>query len=134
MADLPPRRELSDLVRRRRADLELPLRDLAKKCILPGTDRTLDHTWINQLENGKIPRMPSPDQLEALAKGLELKSRSVKLAAAQQYLDIYPVEVPHPDDPSRIVTLIAAHLDRMSLEDQQKLIRIAEVMAGPEDA
>lgn len=138
MTERPRVGKLSDLVYDTRSKAGLSLRRLAHLCTIaapPGTldprtkkplRETLYYAWIGRLETGEMREAPNPIELEALARGLGLKSRQVKLAAAAQYFALRPVEVQHPDRPGEVVEVITADIDSMSPDQLRQLIRAAE--------
>ncbi|MEU8886682.1 XRE family transcriptional regulator [Streptomyces sp. NPDC048442] len=116
--------QLSDLVRRRRAELGISLRTLAERSIDPLSGEQAKFGWISKLENNKPTDTPSEELLRALAAGLELPLRVVQEAAAAQYLGMG--EVRSEDGTAR---LLIARIQEMSPEDLEQLAAITETFA-----
>ncbi|MEZ0089905.1 hypothetical protein [Streptacidiphilus sp. EB129] len=152
MAEATSPGQLSRLVRDTRAKLKrvsktgkisygLPLRDLAARCPIVAPAGTLDlrtgrplpttlnYTWIRRLELGEMREAPSAIELEALARGLELPSDTVKLAAGAQYFALHLTPIEHPDRPGEMVEVLIERMDEMSPGQLARLIRYAENVA-----
>ncbi|MCL6302850.1 XRE family transcriptional regulator [Streptomyces kronopolitis] len=90
MAAEAPRTDLSDLVRKRRAQLRLSLRALASRCVDP-KEPDAGSKWtfatLGNLETKTI-KAPGVPELRALAAGLDLPLRLLQEAAGAQYLGI----------------------------------------------
>ncbi|MEU7639851.1 XRE family transcriptional regulator [Streptomyces sp. NPDC039016] len=85
-----PRTDLSDLVRKRRAQLRLSLRALASRCVDPkdpDAGSRWTHATLANLETKSI-KAPGVPELRALAAGLDLPLRLLQEAAGVQYLGI----------------------------------------------
>ncbi|MEU9576228.1 helix-turn-helix domain-containing protein [Streptomyces chilikensis] len=115
---------LQHLVRDRRADLGLSIRDLADRSIDPQTGEHAKQAWISKLERGEPTEAPKPWVLRGLAAGLRLPEDTVKEAAARQYFEL---EVTASSDET--VRLITARAETLSTEDRARLAEIAEVFA-----
>lgn len=125
MAEQQQRSELADLVRDRRAALNISLRTLAERSVDPETGETAKFGWISKVENRKPTDAPTPAQLRGLAIGLDLPVRSLQQAAAAQYLGL--AEVWSGDQTARV---LVARIEEMSPEDLAQLAAIAETFAS----
>ncbi|MFE0189320.1 helix-turn-helix domain-containing protein [Streptomyces sp. NPDC058989] len=118
-----PRTDLRDLVRKRRAKLNLTLRELASRCVDPQDPEAgpkWTHTTIGNLESKTI-KAPDLPRLRALAKGLDLPLRLVQEAAGVQYMGI---ETAWSDD-GETRTLVH-HYWELSPEDRSKVQALME--------
>jgi transcriptional regulator with XRE-family HTH domain len=121
MPDTEPtaRDHLSRLVRERRAELGLSLRQVADASGSPD----LKANWINRLERGKVIKAPDPSRTAALARGLQLDPGDLEQAAHWQYVTVQPPATPGGMDTvwshdGRARTFVA---DFMSLSDEDKI-------------
>ncbi|MEU5302245.1 helix-turn-helix domain-containing protein [Streptomyces noursei] len=118
------RTDLSDLMRKRRAQLGLTLRELASRCVDPqdpdaGSKWT--HATLANLESKTI-KAPDVSKLRALAKGLDLPLRLVQEAAGVQY---FGIDTAWSDD-GETRTLVH-HYWELSPEDRAKVQAMIEV-------
>jgi transcriptional regulator with XRE-family HTH domain len=119
------RTDFSDLVRSRRAELGITLRELEARSIDPETGEQAKFGWLSKVENGGSVKAPSPAILRALAAGLKMPVRVVQEAAAAQFLDY--TDFVWSDD--RTTRVLVARIEEMSDEDRQRLADIAETFA-----
>ncbi|MFE0651400.1 helix-turn-helix domain-containing protein [Streptomyces sp. NPDC059534] len=79
-------RTLSDVVRERRQELKLSLRELADRCVDSETGAIIKFGWINRLEKD-VPELTAPKapELRALAAGLSLPLATLQEAAGVQF-------------------------------------------------
>ncbi|MFD8936658.1 helix-turn-helix domain-containing protein [Streptomyces sp. NPDC059578] len=120
------RTDFRDLVRRRRADLGISLRELEARAVDPETGEGVKFGWISKVENGKPTDAPTEATLRGLAEGLQLPTHMLQEAAAAQYLGLRPKEIWSADHTTR---LLVARLDEMSQEERQQLADIADAWA-----
>lgn len=114
---------LSDLVKRRRAELGYSLRTLADRCIDPVTrERRYSHSTIENLEKRSSVTPPKLADLRALEVGLKLPLRQIQDAAGEQFLGITTAEL----DGDGRVRVLMYRANMMSVEDRERLIAIAE--------
>ena len=122
------RNDLSDLVRERRAKLDLSLRGLEARTVNPETGEPLcRYSWINKLEKLQAIVPPSYPQLVALAEALELPLGKVQDAAGAQFFGIDTVW-----SASGEARALAARADRMTPEQREQLLRLIETFVSPE--
>lgn len=119
------RTDFSDLVRERRAELGISLRELENRAADPETGERAKFGWISKVEKGSSVDTPSPGLLRALAAGLQLPLRILQEAAGVQFLGM---------DPSlwsedRTTRVLVARAEELTQEDRRQLLDIAETFA-----
>ncbi|MEU0761630.1 XRE family transcriptional regulator [Streptomyces microflavus] len=115
------RTQLSNLVRNRRAELGISLRQLEERAVDPASGVQAKFGWISKLENGRPTEAPSEEVLLALAVGLQLPARVVQEAAAAQYLGMTEIRTQ-----SEAARLLVARVEEMTDDDLAQLAAIAE--------
>lgn len=125
MTEQPQRTDFMDLVRSRRAELGITLRELEARAIDPETGEQAKFGWISKVERGGSTQAPTPAVMRALAVGLQLPVRILQEAAAAQFLD-FAGFVWSEDRTTRV---LAAQIEEMSAEERQQLAEIAESFA-----
>lgn len=116
---------LSRLVRQHLDETGLSLRELAEKCHEPQGDRTLVHTWIDQLVHGRMARAPELWRLRALAVGMGVPVHVLTELAAAQWLGVDVAEVAAGEESKVLVTVP----ESMTLEKRARFVRIVEDLA-----
>lgn len=130
MTDQTRRTDFSDLVRERRAELGISLRELEARSVDPAPEEGVEPErakfgWISKVEKGLSVDTPSPGLCRALAEGLRLPPQVVKAAAAAQFLEMDPF-VWSEDRTTRV---LAARIEEMTAEERRQLAEIAETFA-----
>lgn len=128
MAD--QRTDFRDLVRARRAELGISLRELEARAVDPESGTQAKYGWLSKIENGKPVDTPKVELVRAVAAGLSYPVAVVKGAVVRQFLDYDPSEdssVVWSDDMT--TRLIVARAAAMSDEDRHQLAEIAETFA-----
>lgn len=130
MTERTQRTDFSDLVRERRAELGLSLRDLEARSIDPEPEEgdepeQAKFGWISKVEKNQRIDIPTAGLCRALAEGLQLPRRVVAGAAAAQYLQSDPFV--WSDD--RTTRVLAARIEEMTAEERLQLAAIAETFA-----
>lgn len=120
MAEQETSYALSDLVKRRRAELGLSLRKLAEGCVYAGEQRWTRST-LDNLEKRRT-LAPKPPDLHALANGLQLPVRQIQDAAGEQFLGIKTTDA-YGDGRVRV---LAHRAGSISEEHLERLIAIAD--------
>jgi transcriptional regulator with XRE-family HTH domain len=124
------RSDFSDLLRQRRAELGLSLRDMEARSVDPGSGAQAKFGWLSKVENGKPVDTPKEDILKALAVGYGLPEGLLKAAAARQFLGYDPAAESGVVWSSDLTTrLIVARAEEMDEEDRRQLADIAETFA-----
>lgn len=125
MAEQGQRTDFVDLVRERRAELGISLRELEARSIDPASGEQARFGWLSKLERGGNVTPPSEGLLVALSIGLALPPRIVQESAAAQFFGlITPVW-----SEDRSTRVLVAHIDDMSEPERQQLADIAESFA-----
>lgn len=116
------RRQLSDLITRRKEKIGASYEDLAARCIDPETGRqAVKYSWLHRLATTGQVKPPDVDQLRALAVGLDVPLRTVQDAAAAQYFGLDAV---YTEDEQ--VRTALYHFEELSPEDRRKVILLME--------
>lgn len=127
MTEAAARTDLSDLVRRRRAELGLALRTLADRCIDPDTGLVeWKYGTLDRLEKGLAITPPILPQLRALAEGLQVVLGVVQDAAGAQYFGIDTQRGTSPE--ARALML---NLEQLTPADRAKVADLIETWAAP---
>jgi transcriptional regulator with XRE-family HTH domain len=124
------RTDFTDLLRQRRAELGLSLREMEARCVDPASGVQAKFGWLSKVERGQPVDAPKPELLKALSIGYRLPEDVLKAAAARQFLDYDPgtdSSVLWSDDLT--TRIIVAHAEEMSEEDRRQLAEIAETFA-----
>ncbi|MEU8756280.1 XRE family transcriptional regulator [Streptomyces chartreusis] len=119
------RTDFADLVRQRRAELNISVRKLAEQSVDPETGEQAKFGWISKVERGESTDAPAATILRALAVGLSLPVRVLQEAAAAQYLNMESF-IWSQDRTTRV---LAARIEEMSDEERRQLADIAETFA-----
>ena len=128
MAEQTVRTDLSDLVRRRRAELGLALRPFADRCIDPDTGTVpFKYAWVSKVEKAD-PTVVAPPRswLRALAAGLSVPVPLVRQAAAAQFFDLEPDAIWSSDHSTKITV---ARMSELSESDRAELAQMVEMYA-----
>ncbi|MCX5522271.1 XRE family transcriptional regulator [Streptomyces bobili] len=119
------RTDLGDLVRTRMEQLGFGLRTLAAACIDPD-DPEAGPLWtrgtLENLTKGRVIKAPTPEQLHALAAGLELPRTAVKRAAAAQFLGL--VEHWNENHDTRVLIARIEELDKEGIAELDEIAQI----------
>ncbi|MEV8396342.1 helix-turn-helix domain-containing protein [Streptomyces niveus] len=122
MAEQRERTDFTDLVRNRRAELGISLRELAQRCVDRETQTQLKFGWISKIERGLPIDTPSDIQIRALAAGLDVPVRVIQEAVAAQFLGVVS-EVWSKDRKARV---LVARIEEMSPDDVAAIAALAE--------
>lgn len=119
-------RTLSDVVRDRRAELGLSLREAEERCVDPETGKGVSRTYVNNLEKA-APDLepPSPSRLRALAAGLDLPLAILQEAAGQQFYGVSTIWAP-----SGKARSFVARFDELDSSDQDRILAMLEAFAS----
>ncbi|MGW8374292.1 helix-turn-helix transcriptional regulator [Streptomyces sp. ODS28] len=122
--------ELSDLLRERRAELGLSLRELADRCLDPDNPdegSLWKRSTLANLEKGDI-KPPKLAELRALAAGLDCPLGRLQDAAGSQFFGLASVWGEEDD-----VRVLVRRYRQMSPEDQRRLQGIVDTWSGALD-
>lgn len=122
--------DFRDLLRQRRAELGLSLRDMEARSVDPDSGAQAKFGWLSKVENGRPVDTPKEDVLKAIVIGYGLPERVVKAAAARQFLGYDPAEDPSVMWSGDLTTrIIVARAEEMGEEERRQLAEIAETFA-----
>jgi transcriptional regulator with XRE-family HTH domain len=124
MAEQRQRTDFFDLVRERRAELGISLRELEARAIDPESGEQAKRAWVSKVEKGTA-ESPSEPMIRALAAGLNLPVRVVAEAASIQFFGMGSF-VWSEDRTTRV---LAARIEEMTDEERRQLADIAETFA-----
>lgn len=116
------RTDFTDLVRTRRAELDISLRELERRAVDPETGDYVRYGWISKVERGQSTDTPNSMQIRALAAGLNLPVRAIQEAVAAQFLDVVS-EVWAKDRTARV---LVARIEEMDPGEVEKIAALAE--------
>lgn len=120
---------LSDLVRRRRAELGLSLRKFAERCVDPDTGmQEIKFGVVDRLERRESVTPLQLPELRALAAGLQVPLGDVQDAAGEQFLGIR-TQGADGDRRIRMITTRALSLDD---DGRDRLLAIADALLPTE--
>ena len=88
---LRSRTQFRDLIRERRSDLRLSLKDFAARALDPVTGAQVKSGWIYRLESGEPVTPPQLPELRALARAAECDLEDLLGAAGQEVHGVDPV-------------------------------------------
>lgn len=120
---------LSDLVRERKEELGLTLRELEQRCVDPAPEPDADpeagplwgRSTLNLLINGERIKPPSAAKIRALAEGFDLPLDAVREAAGKQFFGIDTLWTG-----DRKVRAFVRDYEGLSAEDQDKVWALLE--------
>lgn len=122
--------DFRDLLRQRRAELGLSLRDMEARSVDPASGAQAKFGWLSKIENGKPTDPPREDVLLAVSVGYGLPESVVKAAAAKQFMGFDPASDPTVMWSGDLTTrVIVAHAEGLSDEERRQLADIAETFA-----
>jgi transcriptional regulator with XRE-family HTH domain len=124
MAEQTERTDFSDLVRDRRAELGISLRELEKRAVDPASGVQCKFGWLSKVENRKPVDAPSEQQLNALATGLDLPVLALQRAAAAQFLGLV---VEHWSE-NRDMRILITRLEELGPDGIAELDEIAQIV------
>lgn len=117
--------DFSDLVKARRAELRLSLREVEERTKGPdGGEAVVKRGWLDNLEKGKRVIAPQVPQLEALSVALQLTLGRLQDAAGRQFFGIETVW-----SESGEARALLARTERMSPEQRDQLMRFLDTIA-----
>ncbi|XUM01277.1 helix-turn-helix domain-containing protein [Streptomyces venezuelae ATCC 10712] len=117
---------LSDIVRDRRAELGLSLREAEERCVDPETGKPVSRAYINSLEKA-TPNLepPTPARLRALAAGFGLPLSLLQEAAGRQFYGVTTVW-----EASGKARAFVARFEELGEDDQDRVLAMLEAFAA----
>ncbi|MFE2556034.1 helix-turn-helix domain-containing protein [Streptomyces sp. NPDC059352] len=119
-------RTLSDVVRDRRAELGMSLREAEERCVDPETGKPVSRAYINNLEKA-TPNLepPTPARLRALAVGFEVPLSLLQEAAGRQFYGVSTVW-----ESSGKARALVARFEELDPVDQDRVLAMLEAFAS----
>ncbi|MEU6168035.1 helix-turn-helix domain-containing protein [Streptomyces tanashiensis] len=119
-------RTLSDVVRDRRAELGLSLREAEERCVDPETGKPVSRAYINNLEKATANlEPPTPARLRAIAAGFGLPLSLLQEAAGRQFYNVSTVW-----SASGKARAFVARFDELDPADQDRILAMLEAYAS----
>ncbi|MEV1094735.1 XRE family transcriptional regulator [Streptomyces sp. NPDC049952] len=116
------RYQLADLVRARKAELDLSYEKLAVRCVDPETgSQTVKSSWLHRLATYLPVQAPDLPALRGLAAGLDVPLGRVQDAAGAQFFGIDVVWSASGD-----ARALVERADRMTAEQREQLMRLLD--------
>jgi len=119
-----PRRHLSTLLRERRAELGLSLRDVEERTLGDDGVPVVKRAWLSNLERAAPGPPPGEEQLRALSRALGLPYSEIGDAAAAQFWGIGRVW--HAG-----ARALVAQVERMTPEQVERLNQLIDTFLPP---
>lgn len=124
------RTDFTDLLRARRAELGLSLREMEAQSIDPDSGEQAKFGWLAKVESGKSVDPPKENRLKAIAAGYGLPLKELGRAASIQFLGYDPAADASVVWSGDLTTrLIVARTEEMTEEERQQFAAIAETFA-----
>ncbi|MFJ4917188.1 XRE family transcriptional regulator [Streptomyces sp. NPDC088726] len=121
------RTQLADLVRDRKASLDLSYEKLAVRCVDPETGvQTVKSSWLHRLATDMPVQAPDLSALRGMAVGLDVPLGRVQDAAGAQFFGIDVVWSESGD-----ARALVERADRMTSEQREQLMRLLDSFAPP---
>ncbi|MEV0526603.1 XRE family transcriptional regulator [Streptomyces sp. NPDC050439] len=125
----PPRTQFADLVRDRRAALNLSLKTFAANAIDPETgEQVVTYSWVHRLESGESVTPPQLPELRGLARAAKVNLAVMQDAAGQQFHGVDPVWAESGEAKAYV-----RRLEAMTPAQREQLIRFLDAVVPPED-
>ncbi|MET9734324.1 helix-turn-helix transcriptional regulator [Streptomyces sp. NPDC006458] len=125
----PERRsQFADLIRRRRAELNVGLDAFAKRAIDPVSGKKVTRGWIYRLETGEPVTPPELPELMALAAACDLPLEALQDAAGQQFHGVDPLV-----SGSTEAKAYVHKLDRLPADQRERLLRLIDTLVPPDE-
>lgn len=123
----PERRtQFVDLIRRRRAELNVGLKAFAEKAIDPVTGTRVTRGWVYRLEQGEPVTPPVFEELRALAEACELPVAVLQDAAGSQFHGVDPLT-----SGSSEAKAYVHKLDSLPADQRERLLRLIDTLVPP---
>ncbi|MFH9404929.1 MULTISPECIES: helix-turn-helix domain-containing protein [unclassified Streptomyces] len=125
----PERRtQFADLIRARRAELRLSLKEFATRSVDPVTGTSVTRGWIYRLETGESVIPPQLPELRALRAACDLPLEQLQDAAGAQFFGVDPLV-----SGSTEAKAYVHKLDRLPAEQRDRLLRLIDTLVPPDD-
>ncbi|MFI7014116.1 helix-turn-helix domain-containing protein [Streptomyces sp. NPDC050164] len=120
------RTQLADLIRSRRAELNVGLKAFAEKAVDPVTGTRVTRGWVYRLEQGEPVTPPVYEELCALAEACELPVETLQDAAGSQFHGVDPLV-----SGSTEAKAYVHKLDRIPPDQRERLLRLIDTLVPP---
>jgi transcriptional regulator with XRE-family HTH domain len=121
------RTQLADLIRSRRAELNVGLKAFAEKAIDPATGTRVTRGWIYRLETGEPVTPPVYEELVALAEACDLPVETLQDAAGSQFHGVDPLV-----SGSSEAKAYVHKLDQLPVDQRERLLRLIDTLVPPD--
>jgi transcriptional regulator with XRE-family HTH domain len=120
------RTHLADLIRSRRAELNVGLKAFAEKAVDPVTGARVTRGWVYRLEQGEPVTPPVFEELCALAAACDLPVETLQDAAGSQFHGVDPLV-----SGSTEAKAYVHKLDRLPADQRDRLLRLIDTLVPP---
>jgi transcriptional regulator with XRE-family HTH domain len=120
------RTHLADLIRGRRAELNVGLKAFAEKAVDPATGTRVTRGWVYRLEQGEPVTPPVYEELCALAVACELPVETLQDAAGSQFHGVDPLV-----SGSSEAKAYVHKLDQLPADQRERLLRLIDTLVPP---
>jgi transcriptional regulator with XRE-family HTH domain len=123
----PERRtQFADLIRKRRAELNMGLDAFAAKAVDPHTGAVVKRGWIYRLETGQSVTPPVYEELCALAAACDLPVEALQDAAGSQFFGVDPLSGGSSESKAYV-----HKLDQLPADQRERLLRLIDTLVPP---
>lgn len=123
------RTQFADLIRQRRAELGLSLKEFAKRAIDPVTsEQAVTYSWVHRLETGLPVTPPQLPELRGLHVAAQVDLEVLQDAAGQQFHGVDPVWAESGEAKAYV-----RRLEAMTPEQREQLQRFLDTFLPPRD-
>lgn len=122
------RTHFADLIRSRRAELNVGLKAFAERAIDPATGTQMTRGWVYRLEQGEPVTPPVYEELCALAAACELPVETLQDAAGSQFHGVDPLV-----SGSTEAKAYVHKLDQLPADQRERLLRLIDTLVPPGD-
>lgn len=120
------RTQLADLIRSRRAELNVGLKAFADKAVDPVTGTRVTRGWVYRLEQGEPVTPPVYEELCALAAACELPVETLQDAAGSQFHGVDPLVSGSSESKAYV-----HKLDQLPADQRERLLRLIDTLVPP---
>lgn len=123
------RTDFTDLLKTRRAELGLSLREMEMRSVDPESGERAKFGWLSKVERGESVDPPKEERLRAIAAGYGLPLKELQRAAARQFFGYDPAADSQVWSEDLTTRLIVARAEEMTEEERRQFAEIAETFA-----
>ncbi|MGW0865777.1 helix-turn-helix domain-containing protein [Streptomyces sp. NPDC002611] len=120
------RTHLADLIRSRRAELNVGLKAFAERAVDPVSGARVTRGWVYRLEQGEPVTPPVYEELCALAAACDLPVETLQDAAGSQFHGVDPLV-----SGSSEAKAYVHKLDQLPADQREKLLRLIDTLMPP---